>query len=349
MNTTYPMSKRALWIAVLLSVSLLVAWEYAVRRMGYEPWLDDDKHLWAEQRAKAGKAGPEDVVLTGSSRILFDIQLDEWEKETGSRPIMLALPGSSPLPVVKDIVENSKFAGTMIIGVTPPLYFSPPLETPSPWHRAMERVTHYHNRTYADRFGHWLSIPLQYTFAFLRNEDDRFYNDLDLSTLVKRIYMKQRVQANPPFPCFGNVDRDRNMTMTDRTMTDTSYANMIKRVWGFFGQNRPKATPEQVEQLRAAILGMSAGLIKQFEARGGKVIFVRCPSSGPFLGGENMAAPRATYWDELLKATECPGYYFEDHEFMNKYTLPEWSHLSAPDARTFTIDLVREMKKDGLL
>ncbi|HLF62809.1 MAG TPA: hypothetical protein VI603_03615 [Saprospiraceae bacterium] len=346
---TYPISLNTFLITLVLIITLLGVWEYAARRMGYEPWLDDDKHLWAEQRAKAEKTGPEDVVLTGSSRVLFDIQLDEWEQETGRRPIMLALPGSSPLPVVKDIVERSTFAGTMIIGVTPPLYFSPPMDTPSPWHRAMEQVNHYHKRTLAERFGHWLSLPLQRTFAFLRNEGDTFYNDLDLATLVKRVHMKHRVLDHPPFPCFGNVDRDRNMTMIDRTVTDTAYANMIKRVWGFFGQQRPSATPEQIEQLRAAILGMSAGLVKQFEARGGKVIFVRCPSQGPFFAGENMGMPRATYWDELLKATGCPGYYFEDYEFMNKYTLPEWSHLSAPDAKTFTRDLVRQMKQDGVL
>jgi hypothetical protein len=213
----------------------------------------------------------------------------------------------------------------------------------------MTRVNHYPKRTLAERFGHRLSQPLQRTFAFLMNGDDTFYNDLDLSTLVKRVSLKHRVLDHPPFPCFGNADRDRNITMTDRTVNDTAYANMIKRVWGFFGQQRPKGTPEQAEQLRQGIIGMTVGLVKQFEARGGKIIFVRCPSAGPFLEGENMMAPRGPYWDELLKATGCKGYHFEDYEFMNKYVLPEWSHLATPDAKVFTKDLIQQMKSDGVL
>lgn len=350
MQTDYPINIRALTIALVLSIATLGIWEYVVRQMGYQAWPEDDKHIWAVQRAKVEKAGPDDVVLTGSSRVLFDIQLDEWEQETGHRPIMLALPGSSPLPVVKDIVENTTFAGTLIIGVTPPLYFSPPIDNqPTPWRRAVERVQYYPKRTYAERLGHWLSLPLQWTFAFLRNEDDTFYNDLDLATLVKRIYMKHRVLDHPPFPCLGYVDEDRNLAMAPQLMHDTAYANMVKQVWGFFGQNRPKATPEEVEQLRNAIIGMTTGFVKQLEARGGKVIFVRCPSSGPFYQGENMGTPRGPYWDELLKATGCRGYHFEDYEFMKKYELPEWSHLSAPDAKTFTRDLARQMKADGVI
>lgn len=349
MQTDYPVNFRTLIIAVVLGIAILGIWEFVVRDMGYQAWPDDDKHIWAVQRAKVEKAGSDDVVLVGSSRVLFDIQLNEWEQETGRRPIMLALPGSSPLPVVKDIVENTSFAGTLIIGVTPGLYFSPPLDAPSPWHRAMERVMHYPKRTYAERLGHWLSLPLQGTFAFLRNEDDRFYNDLDLATLVKRIYMKQRVEANPPFPCLGYVDEDRNLTMSPQLMHDTAYANMVKNVWGYFGKNRPKVSPEKQEELRNAIIGMTTGFVRQLQARGGKVIFVRCPSSGPLYQGENMGLPRGPYWDELLKATGCPGYHFEDFEFMKKYELPEWSHLSTPDAKTFTRDLVRQMKADGVI
>jgi hypothetical protein len=342
------MQTRTIVIAVLLSVIALGVLEYAVRKMGYGPWVEDDKHLWAELRAKVEKAGKEDVVLIGSSRVLFDIQLDVWEQETGRKPIMLALPGSGPLPVFKDIVEKSNFSGTLLIGVTPPLYFIPPVPTIPPWSRPMVRVDHYYDRTYAERFGHWLSQPLQHSFAFLENDDDDFYNDLDLRTLVKRLIMKQRVEAAPPFPFFGYVDRDRNMTMLDRAMADTSYANMIKRVWGFYGK-RFQMPPDDMQKAREASLGMSAGLAQQFKARGGKIIFVRCPSSGPFLEGEDKGNPRALCWDELLKVTGCPGYYFQDYEFMNKYTLPEWSHLATPDAKVFTRDLVRQMKADGHL
>ncbi|GAA4955169.1 hypothetical protein GCM10023314_31110 [Algibacter agarivorans] len=45
----------------------------------------------------------------------------------------------------------------------------------------------------------------------------------------------------------------------------------------------------------------------------------------------------------------CPGYHFEDYEFMSKYTLPEWSHMNAEDAKTYTKDMVNKLISDGHL
>ena len=59
---------------------------------------------------KLDKALKDDVVFIGSSRVLFDIQLNKWEQETGKRPIQLALGSASPLPVLHDIAENVKIA-----------------------------------------------------------------------------------------------------------------------------------------------------------------------------------------------------------------------------------------------
>ena len=346
---SYPIGLKPFFIAITLSMTLLGGWEYAARRVGFGPWMEDGKDLWAQQRAKAEHAGPDDVVLTGSSRVLFDIQLDAWEKETGRRPIQLALPGSNALPVAKDIADNTSFAGTLVIGVTPGLYFSPLTEAISPWRRPMERVNHYYKRTYADKTGFWLSLPLQRTFAFLENDDDTFYNDLDLRTVIKRIPLKPRVDPEPPFPFFGYVDEDRNMTMLDRVVTDTAYAGMIKRCWLFFNQSRPNQSAEDMLKLRDASVQMSVEIVNKIRSRGGKVIFVRCPSSGMYTTLEKTGFPRATYWDELLKATGCKGYHYEDYELLNKYEPPEWSHLYTPDAKIFTRDLVRQMKHDGVL
>ena len=87
-----------------------MSWETYWRSQGNYPNLDDNKDLWAVQRAKVDKALKDDVVFIGSSRVLFDIQLNKWEQETGKRPIQLALGSASPLPVLHDIAENVKIA-----------------------------------------------------------------------------------------------------------------------------------------------------------------------------------------------------------------------------------------------
>ena len=71
-------------------------------------------------------------------------------------------------------------------------------------------------------------MPAQMTLACLENDEDVFYNDLDLRTLIDRIPLKGRAPSMPPFPWFQYLDKDRNMTMFERVAQDTAYAGMIK-------------------------------------------------------------------------------------------------------------------------
>ena len=99
--------KKSLLIALALGIAAITAWELYWRSKGYEPGLEDTKELWAVQRSRVDHATEKDIVLLGDSRILFDIQLDPWEKETGVRPIQLSSAGTTPLPAFHDLVENT--------------------------------------------------------------------------------------------------------------------------------------------------------------------------------------------------------------------------------------------------
>ena len=101
--------KKSVFIAVILFITFIGFWELYWRSQGYKPNIEDDTALWAVQRGKVDHASSNDVVLFGSSRVLFDFQLDAWENETGIRPIQLATAGASPLPGFRDLVENTKF------------------------------------------------------------------------------------------------------------------------------------------------------------------------------------------------------------------------------------------------
>jgi hypothetical protein len=69
------------------------------------------------------------------------------------------------------------------------------------------------------------------------------------------------------------------------------------------------------------------------------VVFVRPPSVGDYYAFEQKAMPRAQTWDVLLRQTATPGIHFEDYPQLQGYELPEWSHLTAADARRFTAQL----------
>ena len=114
--------KKSLLIALALGLVAITVWELYWRSKGYEPGLEDNKELWAIQRSRVDHASDKDVVLIGDSRILFDIQLDPWEEQTGVRPIQLSSAGTTPLPAFHDLVENTSFNGTVVISVHPIIF-----------------------------------------------------------------------------------------------------------------------------------------------------------------------------------------------------------------------------------
>lgn len=339
--------KQTLLITVILSLVSITVWELYWRSQGYFPDIDDDKYLWAKTRAKVEKATENDVVLVGSSRVLFNIQVHEWEALTGIKPIQLANAGSTPLPTFHDIVENTNFNGTIIVGVTPPLFFSTTFEQAPPWTRASSRSEFYKNRTYAQRLNFVLSIPLQNSLAFISNDDEAWYDDINLKALLNTLKLPNRTDKpkEPPFRRFQDIDKYRNVRMKERMVTDTSFANSIMAVWKSMLTSEPKPPPPDKEGTIAFFLKN----LEKFEARGGKVILLRSPSDGFFDELESMITPRPEFWDELVAKANAPAIHYQDYDKLKNFKTIEWSHLSATDADMFTKNLVEILLEENLI
>lgn len=336
--------KQSIIIALVLGVLSITAWESYWRYQGHEPSINDNKNLWANQRAKLENFNNKTVAIIGSSRILYDLQLDIWKEQTQTEPAMLATQGASPLPVFKDIVENTKFNGMLIIGVTPPLLFATTYPQAPFIERSQTLVDYYYKRTYAQRLNHKLSIPLQKNLAFITDADEDWDSDVDLKTLLKQIRLTER--SAPPLPPFNNFEEitlERHMKMPERMVTDTAYANTVKKVWtAMLSGDFPP--PE-----REATINAFTKLIEEFQGRGGQVILVRCPSDGLFKKIESMGFPREKFWDELVKKSSTIAYNYQDYKQFENLFLPEWSHLATKDAQFFTKELIKIMKNDGVL
>ena len=333
--------KQSLLAAILLSIVGIIAWEAYWRSEGYYPTLSDEKALWAKERAKVEKATKNDVVIIGSSRSYFDIQKKVWEQETGTKPIQLASTGSSPLPALHDIVENTNFNGTVIVGVTPGLFFSTTYPKAFPWHRMQSKIDYYRDMTYAQKANYFLSVPLQENLVLMSADEEEWADDIDLKSLLRQVNLGIRTEGikAPPFYNFGDVSSDRAMTMAKRTVTDTAFANSIIRVWNFFGKTAPPPDKNSTTEyfLKDA---------ERFIERGGNLILVRCPSSGGGRMGENMFLPRERFWDSLVGILPVKNYHFEDYVQFKNLTCPEESHLSKDDAEYFTQELAQIMIQD---
>jgi hypothetical protein len=337
--------KKSLIIAISLGILIMAAWEIYWRSQGYLPDLDDDKYLWAKTRAMVDNATKDDVVFVGSSRVLFNLQVNRWKTLTGIKPIQLANAGATPLPVFHDIVENSNYKGTVVVGVTPPLFFSTTFEQAPPWNRASSRSEFYKNRTYAQRINYNLSIPLQNSLAFVSNDDEAWLDDINLKALLKTIHLSPRTEKpqDPPFRRFQDIDLNRNVRMKERMVNDTAFANSIKTVWKTI-LSGDKPPPEKEATIEYFLKDA-----EKFTSRGGKIILLRNPSDGFFKDIEIKGLPRPDFWNELITKANVPAYHYQDYKSLSAFKTIEWSHLSAKDADQFTENFVKILLEDGLI
>lgn len=341
--------KLSLIIALVVSTVMLTSWEMYWRSKPdmYLPGIEDDRYFWAEHRVKVENAGPEDVVIIGSSRTGFNISTHIWKEEHGVDPIKLAIDGKPPGPVLEDIILNTAFVGTLVVGVAPALFFSP--RTSSRWQGAQNWVDHYHNQTYAQMLGHYLSKPLQRNLVMLTSSELEFYNDLDLKSLIARLGSPDaRTGSGRTLYKFGYLDEQRNIIMLDKMTEDPEFAKKITDVWSSFLPYIPKYDDEIAERIAEQIEYYQT-LIEKFKNRGGQIIFVVHKSEKPWKDPFDDLLPRELVYDKLIEAVDCPSYHSDDHDFMNKYTLPDWSHMASDDAESYTRDLVKRLIEDGHL
>ncbi len=249
-----------------------------------------------------------------------------------------ALEGSSPRPVLDDLANDPHFKGRLVVDVTEGLFFS---NFPGNERRPRTNIGYYHDRTPAQRASFQLNKVLESQFVFLDKQNLSLNAQLDAQMIPSR----PGVFMMPIFPMdFQRNTFDRQMYMTERFVSDTNLQNRVSGIWHFFGQMAMKAPPMPEAEL-AAIFQSVKEATDKIRARGGEVLFVRTPSSGPALMGETMGFSRAKFWDHLLAYTGCPGIHFADYPAIDHFVCPEDSHLSPQDAVVFTQHLIKIMQE----
>jgi hypothetical protein len=353
-----PWGKIALAIVVLVLCGV-AAWEIYWREKGYIPDIGNSDDKFAEYRAKAQHAGPEYTIITGSSRAVFDIDLNTWREVTGNpNLIQLANEGCSPLPIVRDLVENTGFAGTMVISVAPDIFFVKGAMTDG-W--AQSKVDYYHKWSPAQQLEYATDLLVDPLLAFAGQSNlklEVLLNELPIPDRPDRLSGYDRV------PSFAFHTPERQALMMPMVVNDSALARNIQALWLGFN-SRPKPLMQVAEyraKTEAAFKGvyeplpddwkMRPGerdtfyqeinaLLDTFRGRGGKVLFIRPPASGAYLPLEEHYFPRKETWDLLLERTGAPGVHFADYPELQGFDLPEWSHIRAEHAPPFTRELAR--------
>lgn len=312
------------WLVLALVAAATAAWEWRMRGLGLRAGdLDDASPHWMVERRRLAAGDHDDVVIVGSSRILFDTDLDVWEEMTGRRPIQLALPGTNPRPLLADVANGSDFAGLVIVGFAPDLYF---MERFSYLPQFGDVLRSWRDESPSSRVGHRLGLALSGQLAFL----DEAYR---LAPLIERIDIPDRAGARRPYLevwKLAETSAGRQHRMWPRLETDERLREHARLVWGPFDGNPqpPEWIDRGIAETRTAV--------EAIRARGGEVVFVRAPSGGLYYEHEQAAFPRAKSWDRLLREVNAFGVHFEDHPAMQGLEIPEWSHLSRDSSTQFT-------------
>lgn len=332
------LSKAGILTIVLLAITIF-SWEVYLRKKGFETTFNDDPSLWTNQRERVYAQADKTTVFIGSSRIKFDLDIPTWKNITGDDPVQLACVGSNPIPVLQNLANDSRFKGKLIVDVTEGLFFS---TSPDNNFRPAENMKYFKERTPAQRASFYINSLLESNFVFL----DKEWLSLNACLAQMKIADRPGVYNFSGFPSdFGRVKFNRQEYMTNKFTSDTILQNKVKAIWASFIKmsKEPPASGTKLD----SILNTVKIAVDKIRARGGQVLFVRTPSSGPYYHmGESKVFAREKYWDRILSTTNSPGIYFADYPAISNFICPEFSHLSQQDAVVFTKEFIQILNKE---
>jgi hypothetical protein len=235
--------------------------------------------------------------------------------------------GTNPRPMLTDLANDSSFNGKLIIDVMEDLFFSYSSYQVS----AKKGISYFHDMTPAQRASIFLNDWMENKLVFL--EEKRF----GLNTLLTDLDIPNRkgVFSLPPFPKdFGVTTADRQTYMTPKFLRDTCLQKWQTEIWMNLGilNERRGVGGDTLENIFTEVKHN----LDMIRARGGQVIFIRTPESGPMIKAAAFSHPRNLYWNRLLINTQCEGIHYMDYPETDHFICPEWSHLSSADAITYT-------------
>ncbi|MCH2170876.1 hypothetical protein MK489_08830 [Myxococcota bacterium] len=312
------MNWRATWGLALVMVGVFLgAWEGFWRARGFTPSVRDDPGLWSATRMQIPENDPEAVAIIGSSRIQIALQPQIVAEASGLEvPTQLGLAMGPSVPVLRHFADESEFSGILITEVNPRLFFQ---DT-----RSLDWVTaaHLHEFRSFDRaraLEQAIRSGLQQHFAFL------------LPDLEPRHLAAALGRGELPSPQLITVGADRARTAHFDRLPELKTRNLrVKNQ-----RERSKARFLDDAELQKWLAEIET-YVSILQKRGGRVIFVRPPTSLHILADERRVVPRERYWDALARGTSALAIHFDDYPDFRGLRAPDGEHLEAQDAERFS-------------
>lgn len=333
--------RRVISCTLALTVLSLAGTEYYARSQGHSPSFPQIPDLWVAQWYQLEQSPADQLVFIGASRTQFDLIMDNWEIETGLRPVMLAWPGSPADGVLRLLAEQESYRGTVICGIAPSFTFgSPKLAV----HQYIQN-----NLALKDILRWSLSYHISQSVRILLRNQFLFTNESAFSPIANlRQFMSlnNREGLLPPLlaPFWARQNERLQSFYTEHGETNLDIIEQVQDVWNGIMTMQVFHGPADIDQL----IKEYTEHIKKIKSRGGNVVFIRHPSSDDFLEFEKKHYPRKDFFDRLCEETDSFGIHFEDYPELAHYDCPEWSHLKRDDAIDYTRKIIRILDKHSL-
>ena len=325
-NTTmgrHPLHLNGVWfVGLTLFLAMLGggALEMFWRSKGHFPVLADTASLWGVHVDKVSRLDSRAVVIVGGSRVQIGLDPDVVQRELGaSRVVQLGRAGSSPVPVLEYLAEATEFSGLVVCGVVPGPFFD-----------AMDRQRKLIVEAFEQRNSRFFYTPME-EFLLGKTQMAMCLNNQGLSW---KMAGNGVFCGSWPSPPYARLHQNRFI------QADYTLCRMLEYPLTDFLRWREEGSAMADAGLKERI-GHLSDLVETFEARGGRVVWVRMPSSGELWNAEEESYPKEKYWRAIKQRFGNGAIHFHELEQATGYTYhcPDGSHLDYRDVPRMTTSL----------
>lgn len=328
-----------IWVcALLVALVPLAGAEGLWRSRGHQPQIIDNRDLWAYHREQVEGAGPDHLVLIGSSRVRLGFSPAVFRQMVpGHEVTLLAVDGCSFLPTLNDLARDPSFRGTVVAGVVEYFFL------PQFYARQQRFVDYYDERWDFDRkVNAMLGWVFQERFVIAQP-------GLSLGSMVSR--WDAQLGDGEPLTLPGHMyvipDPDGSAkAYFARTDVARVRRSAIERRLRLHRQIRARGISPGLWLRWASVIEPLAQQIRQ---RGGEVALIRLPTQDEWYELDEIDFPRRYYWDRLAALTSVKTIHFEDIPGLRDIELPDTTHVDARDRDELTRLLVRELIRQGVI
>jgi hypothetical protein len=320
-----------LWgLALLLFLAVLAGLELFWRSSGQLASVTDDMFLWSYHRSRVySQDGVKRLVILGSSRSMLGIVPEVLKREFPSYEVVhLAVDGHNPYASFRDLAEDERFDGILIVDMTEKSFFPDNQDAQQAW------VDYYHRE-----WSSWGRIDklLNMHIRVLLQSRLVMFN----SVLNPRMLIANNFHLQPAYYSF-RPDRYRPAFYYDRLTPEELLQARQRRLE--IVSRTERAAPGMESEFVQILNDQVHPLVAKLQSRGGEVVFLRMPTCDQHWAIDQANFPLQDYWAKIQPVTGARAIHFSNTEGLADFECPDTSHLDATDAPEFTARLSQVLK-----